>query len=145
MRIQSGFAIFQWITCDIITFWFNIHLIIKLFSFSTIFLREDFCLQNVFYFNSISPALVKQVIPFSLKHFLPFVSIILYFLGFPRFSLKVLLMILCYSFTSQPLIAPSLELPSKMAAHSSILAWKIPWMEESARLQSMGSQRVGHD
>ena len=32
-----------------------------------------------------------------------------------------------------------------MAPHSSILAWKIPWMEEPGRLQSMGSQRVGHD
>ena len=29
--------------------------------------------------------------------------------------------------------------------HSSILAWKIPWMEEPGRLQSMGWQRVGHD
>ena len=32
-----------------------------------------------------------------------------------------------------------------MATHSSILAWKIPWMEEPGRLHSMGSQRVGHD
>ena len=32
-----------------------------------------------------------------------------------------------------------------MAAHSSTLAWKIPWMEEPGRLQSMGSLRVGHD
>ena len=32
-----------------------------------------------------------------------------------------------------------------MATHSSILAWKIPWMEERGRLQSVGSQRVGHD
>ena len=32
-----------------------------------------------------------------------------------------------------------------MAPHSSILAWKIPWMEEPGRLQSMGSLRVGHD
>ena len=32
-----------------------------------------------------------------------------------------------------------------MAPHSSTLAWKIPGMEESGRLQSMGSQRVGHD
>ena len=32
-----------------------------------------------------------------------------------------------------------------MAPHSSTLAWKIPWMEESGRLQSMGSGRVGHD
>ena len=32
-----------------------------------------------------------------------------------------------------------------MATHSSTLAWKIPWMEEPGRLQSMGSWRVGHD
>ena len=31
------------------------------------------------------------------------------------------------------------------ATHSSTLAWKIPWMEEPLRLQSMGLQRVGHD
>ena len=36
-------------------------------------------------------------------------------------------------------------LEKEMAFHSSTLAWKIPWMEEPARLQSMGSQRVGHD
>ena len=32
-----------------------------------------------------------------------------------------------------------------MATHSSILAWRIPWTEEPGRLQSIGSQRVGHD
>ena len=32
-----------------------------------------------------------------------------------------------------------------MAPHSSTLAWKIPWMEESGRLQFMGSLRIGHD
>ena len=32
-----------------------------------------------------------------------------------------------------------------MATHFSILAWKIPWTGESGELQSMGSQRVGHD
>ena len=32
-----------------------------------------------------------------------------------------------------------------MATHSSILAWRIPWTEEPDRLQSTGSQRVGHD
>ena len=32
-----------------------------------------------------------------------------------------------------------------MAPHSSTLAWKIPWMEEPGRLQSMGSLRIGHD
>ena len=36
-------------------------------------------------------------------------------------------------------------LEKEMAAHSSILAWKIPRAEEPGRLQSMGSQRVGHD
>ena len=36
-------------------------------------------------------------------------------------------------------------LEKEMATHSSILAWKIPWMEEPVRLQPMGSQRVGHD
>ena len=37
------------------------------------------------------------------------------------------------------------SLEKEMATHSSILAWKIPWIEEPGRLQSMGSQRVGHD
>ena len=36
-------------------------------------------------------------------------------------------------------------LEKEMATHSSILAWKIPWMEEPGRLQSMGSQRVRHN
>ena len=36
-------------------------------------------------------------------------------------------------------------LGKEMPTYSSILAWKIPWMEEHGRLQSMGSQRVRHD
>ena len=36
-------------------------------------------------------------------------------------------------------------LENEMATHSSTLVWKIPWTEEPGRLQSMGSQRVGHD
>ena len=36
-------------------------------------------------------------------------------------------------------------LEKEMATHSSTLAWRIPWMEEAGRLQSTGSQRVGHD
>ena len=36
-------------------------------------------------------------------------------------------------------------LEKAVATHSSIPAWRIPWMEEPDRLQSMGSQRVGHD
>jgi len=38
-----------------------------------------------------------------------------------------------------------LKTEKAMAPHSSTLAWKIPWMEEPGRLQSMGSLRVGHD
>ena len=36
-------------------------------------------------------------------------------------------------------------LEKAVATHSSTLAWKIPWTEEPDRLQSMGSQRIGHN
>ena len=36
-------------------------------------------------------------------------------------------------------------LEKEMATHSNILAWESPWMEEPGGLQSMGSQRVGHN
>ena len=38
-----------------------------------------------------------------------------------------------------------INLEKAMAPHSSTLAWKVPWMEEPGRLQSMGSPRVGHN
>ena len=38
-----------------------------------------------------------------------------------------------------------MNMEKAMESHSSSLAWKIPWMEEPGRLQSMGSLRVGHD
>ena len=37
------------------------------------------------------------------------------------------------------------SLEKEMATHSSILPWEIPWTEKPGGLQSMGSQRVGHD
>jgi len=37
------------------------------------------------------------------------------------------------------------SLEKGMAAHSSVLAWRIPWTEEAGRLQLMGLQRLGHD
>ena len=40
---------------------------------------------------------------------------------------------------------PFHALEKEMATHSSTLAWKIPWTKEPGRLQSMGSQRDGHD
>ena len=36
-------------------------------------------------------------------------------------------------------------LEKEMVSHSSILAWRIPWTEETGKLQPRGSQRVGHD
>ena len=40
---------------------------------------------------------------------------------------------------------PRVSSEKAMALHSSTLAWRIPWVEEPGRLQSMGSLRVGHD
>ena len=49
--------------------------------------------------------------------------------------------------TGDPGLIPGSEDPleKEMATHSSILAWKIPWMEEPGGLLSRGSYRVGHD
>ena len=44
---------------------------------------------------------------------------------------------------TQEMLVQSME--KEMAAHSSILAWEIPWTEEHSRLQSKGEQRVGHN
>ena len=38
-----------------------------------------------------------------------------------------------------------ISLEKEMATHSSFLAWRLAWTEDSGKLQSMGSQRVGHD
>ena len=46
---------------------------------------------------------------------------------------------------SIPVLGRSAGEGNEMAIHSSTIAWKIPWTEEPGRLQSMGSQRVGHD
>ena len=42
-------------------------------------------------------------------------------------------------------LGPEDPLEKEMATHSSILSWRIPWMEEPGRLQPIGSQRVRHD
>ena len=47
--------------------------------------------------------------------------------------------------TQVPSLGPEDPLEKAKATNSSTLAWKIPWMEEPGRLQSVGSQRVGHD
>ena len=50
-------------------------------------------------------------------------------------------------FTGNPNSVPGLEDPMEkgVATHPSLLAWSRPWIEEPGGLQSMGSQRVGHD
>ena len=48
----------------------------------------------------------------------------------------------CAELSSQMI---TIAIANAMAPHSSTFAWKIPWMEEPGRLQSMGSLRVGHD
>ena len=47
--------------------------------------------------------------------------------------------------TRVPSLGQEDPLEEEMATHSSILAWRIPWTEETGGLQSMGSQRVRHD
>ena len=52
----------------------------------------------------------------------------------------------CAAFTYVHIRKPLISTTEKaMAPHSSTLAWKIPWMEEPGRLQSVGSLRVGYD
>ena len=70
--------------------------------------------------------------------------------GLRMFSLirkeKQILCKFCYSEQKQIIWSHPKMTPEKaMASHSSTLAWKIPWMEEPGRLQSMGSLGVGHD
>ena len=51
-----------------------------------------------------------------------------------------------FSFSFKILSLPlTRQFKKEMATHSSTFVWKIPWMEEPGRLQSMGLQRVGHD
>ena len=47
--------------------------------------------------------------------------------------------------TRVPSLSQEDPLEKGMAIHSSILAWRLPWTEEPGGLQSIGSQRVGHD
>ena len=47
--------------------------------------------------------------------------------------------------TRVPSLGQENPLEKEMATHSDILAWRIPWTKEPGGLQSMGSQRAGHD
>ena len=61
------------------------------------------------------------------------------------FSVSVSLFHRCVHILFVYLLIYLFILEKEMAAHSSILAWRIPWTEEPVGLQSTGSQRVGHD
>ena len=68
---------------------------------------------------------------------------------FPILDMKIALFFPKYSKISSVvrifLFMLGYTLEKAMATHSNTLAWEIPWTEETGRLQSMGSQRVGHD
>ena len=66
---------------------------------------------------------------------LTFIDIVLFFLV-TQSSILLVAVILAYLRS---------DLQKEMAAHSSILAWRIPWTEEPGRPWSKGSQRLGHD
>ena len=67
-------------------------------------------------------------------------------LTFPRASLvaQVVKYLPAMQETQVQFLGREDPLQKGMATHSSILAWRIPWIEEPGGLQSVGSQRVGH-
>ena len=70
------------------------------------------------------------------------VSLFQFIQGFAQSSYSLFYLTLLCQYTYVLLLD---VMEKAMAPHSSTLAWKIPWMEEPGRLQSMGLQRVGHD
>ena len=87
------------------------------------------------------------VLPIIFSFYIPLVGHLIYFYEFNNTSLvaqTVKLLPTMWEIQVQSLGREDL-LEKEMATHSSILAWKIPWMEKPCGLQSMGSQRVGHD
>ena len=65
--------------------------------------------------------------------------------GFDPFSCTMVKHLPTMRETQVRALGREVHLEKEMATYFSILAWKIPWMEEPSRLQSMGSQRVRHD
>ena len=76
----------------------------------------------------------------------PLFSTSLPILLFPVFLvIAILTSLRCWFIVGLIYISLMVSVEKAMAPHSSTLAWKIPWMEEPGRLQSMGSQIVRHD
>ena len=97
-----------------------LHSLILTTLFRIYYYRDGLCLHSspIPAFNSLLPALLT---PSLSANFLP------------TFQASVIAWCL------------SEVLEKEMATHSRALAWRIPWREEPGRLQSLGSQRVGHD
>ena len=66
-------------------------------------------------------------------------------LVFDGYSILEMIGDVCHTTMWMYLMPLNITSEKAMAPHSSTLAWKIPWMEEPGRLQSMGSLRVGYD
>ena len=114
------------------------------------------CKYVVFQFVSMWVTLILE---YWTKDFCGYIHVLLYrffflvmsFLGFWGFFLRASL--LAQSIKNLPAVQETWvrslgwegPLETEMATHSSILAWKISWTQEPGGLQSMGSQRVGHD
>ena len=102
--------------------------------------------------SSISPTLHCQWSPmFSVVFKISSISEMKWYLSFSNVSFGASLVaqtikcLLTMRETQVRSLGQEDPLEKEMATHSSTLAWKIPWIEEHNRLQSMGSQRVGHD
>ena len=65
--------------------------------------------------------------------------------SFCRFLLFFFLNVFLYCVNYKLALTKNLAMQKDMETHSSTLAWKIPWTEEPGSLQSIGSQRVGHN
>ena len=78
--------------------------------------------------------------PLLLSHPDPFISSKVLFSS--RYTQKMVINVFPFKVVRNFTLLKDLQV---MAPHSSVLAWKIPWMEEPGRLQSMRSHRVGHN
>ena len=94
-------------------------------------------------------SLIRLWLVYMFSHFVSFhfldsilwITILKFWCGLITYIFLGYLFLWCHFWKTPP--NPKLE--KAMATHSSTLAWKILWMEEPGRLQSMGSLRVGHD
>ena len=143
----SGFLGLGWLFPSHFREVFNDYLLkYVLMAFIFVFFFWDSYDSNVGVFNIVSE--VFEVVLISFNSFFFFTLCFIYFhhcichLTYPIFCLSYSTV---GSLQSVFDLSYCIILEKAMAPHSSTLAWKIPWMEEPGRLQSMGLLRVGHD